>query len=95
MDVQPDAAGGWNVHVIAEPFRFVPEQAGAAFVPGEGHAHLYIDDRKVARLYGPWHHVPTLEPGPHEFMVTLNASDHRRYASEGQPLVARCSVHVE
>jgi hypothetical protein len=44
--------------------------------PGEGHAHLYIDNVKRARLYGTWFHLEDLEPGKHIIRVTLNANNH-------------------
>ncbi|MEZ4698795.1 MAG: hypothetical protein R2834_00575 [Rhodothermales bacterium] len=95
VDVTRDAAGGWNVHLIADGFTFVPELAGQEPVQGEGHAHLYIDDRKIARMYSPWHYVAELSPGTHTFMVTLNSNDHKLYAYQGHPIVARCTVVVE
>jgi len=43
-------------------------------VAGEGHAHLYLDGEKVARVYGRWFHIPEPGPGAHSVRVTLNAN---------------------
>ncbi len=94
LDVAADSMGGWNVHLITEHFRFVPERAGSPAVYGEGHAHLYIDDRKTARIYGPWHHIPTLPPGTHDVLVTLNSNDHRLYARGDSVVAARATIVV-
>ncbi len=95
LDVSRDTAGGWNVHLEVDGFTFVPEQAGRPAVAGEGHAHLYVDDRKVARMYSPWHYLDTLSPGTHEVRVVLNTNDHQFYVHEGRPLEARRLIVVE
>lgn len=94
LSAEPDEVGGWNLHVMAENFRFAPEKVNTAHQAGEGHAHLYVDGKKVARLYGPWHHLGKLTPGRHELKVTLNANDHRPLAVDGVPVAAVVTVEV-
>ncbi len=66
----------------------------AAPVPtGEGHAHLYVDGRKVGRMYAPVHHLD-LPSGTHRIAVALSTPDHRMYASGGQVIVAEQTVDV-
>ena len=55
-------------------FRFSPRNASGAHVPGEGHAHVYVDGVKLGRFYGDWVHVPA-DAG--EVRVALYANDHR------------------
>lgn len=86
----PDPVAGWNLRLRTEGFRFAPARAGAAHVPGEGHAHVYVDGTKIARLYGPWMHIPALPDGA-TVEVTLNANDHRPLAVAGRPVAARVS----
>lgn len=62
--------------------------------PGEGHAHLYVDGQKIARLYGKWYHIEELSPGQHEITVTLNANDHREYAVNGENISTSTIVVV-
>ena len=94
VELVPDPVSGWNLHVETENFAFAPEHAGAPHVPGEGHAHVYVDGEKIARLYGPWLHVPALPPGA-TLEVTLNANDHRPLAMHGHPLAATAIVPAE
>jgi len=42
--IHKDARSGRNLEIVTENFRFSPEHGA-----GEGHAHLYIDGKKIAR----------------------------------------------
>ena len=86
--VSEDAKSGWNVVVEATDFTFAPESVNGENVIGEGHAHLYVDDKKVARLYGPYFHYDENFDGAKEFRVTLNANDHSEYAVNGEVIEA-------
>lgn len=90
LQVQKDSKSGWNLHVITERFRFAPERAGQQARPQEGHAHLYLDGTKIARLYGPWYHLaPSAVPrGEHTLTVSLTANDHTAWAVNGKPIQA-------
>ncbi len=81
--VHRDALGGYTVEVVTENFQFAPAAAGSDHTPGEGHAHLYLNNVKLARLYGPWYHLPALKPGPQKLAVVLSANDHRLYTAFG------------
>jgi len=94
LSVHKDPKAGWNLQVQVEDFRFAPEHASAAHVPGEGHAHLFIDGKKVTRLYGEWYHIPALAPGTHKITVTLNANSHEDLTIKGKPISATQEVHV-
>ena len=87
--VEEDLEQGWNLHVLTTDFTFSPANVGRAHAPGEGHAHVYVNGRKVARLYGPWMHIATLPEGVVEILVTLNANDHRLLSVGGMPVEAR------
>ena len=92
IQAQRDSMAGWNIHVLATQFAFTPENAGKKHVAGQGHAHLYVDGKKVARLYGPWFHLPALSPGKHVLKVTLNANSHEEYAFKGKPVSGQIEV---
>lgn len=94
VSATPDALMGANVEVTTAGFRWAPEHASTDPVDGEGHAHLYVDDVKVARLYTPWFHVSGLEPGEHTVRVTLNANDHEDLHHDGAPLEATTTVTI-
>lgn len=78
--ITPDPASGWNLHIVTRNFTFSPERASRAHVPGEGHAHVYVNGVKLGRYYGPWVHLSDLPAGETEVKVTLNANDHRLLA---------------
>ena len=84
VTIRKDPKAGWNLQVRAENFRFAPEHASTPHVPGEGHAHLFIDGKKITRLYGEWYHIPMLTPGAHKITVTLNANSHEDLMVKGK-----------
>lgn len=94
LAITPDTMAGYNLHVITGNFMFTPYLAGKAHEQGTGHAHLYVDGKKIARLYGPWFHLTGLASGDHLIRVTLNGNDHRDYAMEGQPIAAEVELSV-
>jgi len=94
LSVHKYPKAGWNLQVQVENFRFAPEHASTVHVPGEGHVHLFIDGKKVTRLYGEWYHIPTLAPGTHKVTVTLNANSHEDLTISGKPISATREVRV-
>lgn len=92
--LHPDPVSGYNLQVLTEGFRFSPRNAGAENLPGEGHAHVYVNGTKVGRLYGEWMHLAELPEGAVEVEVTLNANDHRPLAVDGTPIAARETLEV-
>lgn len=83
-----DTMAGWNVHIVTTHFQFAPEHVNQAHQAGEGHAHIYVDGHKVARVYGPWFHLENQEPGRHEVRVTLNANTHDELTLNGKTIDA-------
>lgn len=92
ITVEQDAMNGWNVTVTTDNFRFTPEQVNGEHVENTGHAHLYVDGVKIARLYGPYFHIPNLPPGEHEVSVNLSSNDHSYYLVNGDLIAARTTV---
>ncbi|NVJ68578.1 MAG: hypothetical protein HWE16_18965 [Gammaproteobacteria bacterium] len=84
IKLHPDAMSGWNLEVITENFEFAPEQVNQPHQPGKGHAHLYIDGKKIGRLYSHWRHINGVATGKHRIKVTLNSNDHQDYTVKGQ-----------
>lgn len=92
IDVTPDPVSGWNLSVSTKNFVFSPTNSGRAHLNGEGHAHLYANGVKIARLYGPWFHIAALPEGQVELRVTLNSNDHKTLAVNGAPLQATTTI---
>ncbi|MFI1456322.1 hypothetical protein [Streptomyces roseus] len=88
LAARSDSEDGWNVQLTVENFRFTPDSTGGAALPGAGHAHLELDGRTLARLYGPWFHLPAAQvpEGAHTLTVRLYADDHTAWAVAGKPI---------
>ncbi|WP_234318354.1 cupredoxin domain-containing protein [Streptomyces sp. NRRL S-244] len=86
LAARPDSEDGWNLQLTVKNFRFTPDSTGGAALPGAGHAHLELDGRKLARLYGPWFHLPAAQvpEGTHTLTVRLYADDHTAWAVAGK-----------
>jgi len=94
ISVTPDPASGYNLHLVTENFTFAPEHASQEHVPGEGHAHVYVNGDKIGRLYASWMHLSSL-PENAEVEVTLNTNDHRMLAVDNKPLKASITVSAK
>lgn len=90
-----DAVEGWNVFVAIQKFEFAPELVNGSNVDNKGHAHLYINGSKLARLYGPAYHIESLPFGPHEMKIVLNTNGHEEYAILGRPIQAVLTLDVQ
>lgn len=93
LSVEADPMAGWNIHIDASNFSFAPDQVNQAVTSiAEGHAHIYVDDYKIARVYSPWYHLRALTPGPHKIRISLNANDHSNLSYNGIPLDATINI---
>lgn len=83
-----DDADGFNLQLMVKNFRFTPENANRTNVANEGHAHLYLNGEKVARLYSDWRHLPgkLFGEGLNRVRVELNGNDHSVWAIAGEPI---------
>ena len=82
--VRKDAKKGWNLQATVTNFEFAPEKVNQAAEAGEGHAHLFVNGKKITRLYSSWYYLENLEPGENKIKVTLNANNHADWASNGK-----------
>lgn len=92
LKVFPLPDGGFNLQLLTSNFTFTPQNIDKAPVLGEGHAHLYVDGVKIARLYGEWHHLPTLPPDSEVLTVSLYANNHQSFAVAGQKISSSVSL---
>lgn len=97
LDVQQDAMAWYNLLIATENFRFAPEKASVMGdkTSNEGHAHLYVNGEKKARVYGNAFHLPAERLTETRNMVTvsLNTNDHDQWTENG--IAIEDSVIVE
>lgn len=98
LDIQKDPTGGFNVQVITSNFVWRPEMASMKHVPGEGHAHVYLDGRKIMRIYNEWFHLNTYQfstkPGEQLLSIEFVGNDHFPYTIQGLPVGSEQIVDV-
>ena len=62
IEADVEDGGGVNVRIGALNWNWAPQNVNAAHIPGEGHAHIYVNGEKLNRVYGPYYHIPGLSP---------------------------------
>ena len=96
--IQKDPTGGFNVQVVTANFVWRPEMASMQHIPGEGHAHVYLDGRKIMRIYNEWFHLNTFQfstkPGEQLLSIEFVGNDHAPYTIKGLPVGAQQLVDV-
>jgi hypothetical protein len=97
IDFTKDPVSGLNLEIISENFIFDPASAGSSNMIGHGHAHLYVDSIKIARLYGNWFHIPdnSLKVGMNSIRVSLNANNHEELFYKNNPIDQEVIVYYE
>ncbi len=93
IDVTGDNNQGWTVTTSITNFTLT-DMAASEHVPGEGHAHIWVDGQVFTMISDPIVVIPTLEPGTHEIMVSLSSNTHLDYVHDGDRLMARTTVNV-
>jgi len=89
-----DAVSGWNLQIITTNFSFTPEAVNQENTAGAGHAHVYVNGEKLARLYSPWMHIGKLPAGQVTVSASLNANDHSTLSVGNKPLSAEVVIQV-
>lgn len=90
LKVKKDPTGGFNVHVLTSNFVWRPERASREHVVGEGHAHVYLNGRKIMRIYNEWFHLNTYQfatrAGEQIVSIEFVGNDHAPYTVQGIPV---------
>ena len=99
LEITKDPTGGFNVRVLTAGFTWRPEMASMRHVNGEGHAHVYLDGRKIMRIYNQWFHLNTFQfadkSGEQLVSIELVGNDHAPYTIEGLPVGAEQLIDVQ
>ena len=98
LEIKKDPTGGYNVHVVTNNFVWRPEMASMKHIPGEGHAHVFLDGRKIMRIYNEWFHLNTYQfstrSGEQLLSIEFVGNDHAPYTIDGLPVGAEQIVDV-
>ena len=98
LEIKKDPTGGFNVQVVTANFNWRPDVASMKHVPGEGHAHVYLDGRKIMRIYNEWFHLNTYQfstkAGEQLLSIEFVGNDHAPYTVKGMPVGAQELVDV-
>ena len=91
-----DAMSGVNLQVQLKGFALAPPERKEVEGQLNGHAHLYINGKKIQRLYGADVHLPEelFKPGVNLVMVSLNAHSHAVWAVGKKQLLASSFVNL-
>jgi hypothetical protein len=64
--------------------------ASMKYVPGEGHAHVFLDGLKIMRIYNEWFHLNTYQfatkAGEQLLSIEFVGNDHAPYTIQGSPI---------
>jgi hypothetical protein len=98
LEIEKDPTGGFNVQVVTTDFIWRPELASMKHVPGEGHAHVFLDGRKIMRIYNQWFHLNTYQfstrAGEQLLSIEFVGNDHAPYTIQGLPVGTEQIVDV-
>ena len=89
-----DDHGVVDVQITTEGWLWTPDNVDGEHVPGEGHAHIYVDGVKIDRVYGPSYRLEGLEPGERQVRVTLNSNSHDELTYGGNAVEAVSIVTI-
>lgn len=84
LEVKKLAESTWRISFETDNFSFSEENADGPHVDNQGHAHIYVNGKKISRLYSNEHTFDNLDAGRHKLRVTLNTNDHKQYAVHGK-----------
>ena len=93
--VYADPVSGWNLNIKTSNFTFDAAAAGRDNVEGTGHAHVYLNDVKLGRIYGDWYHIASLPKGRNKISVSLYANDQSGLTVGGIKITSNTNVTVD
>lgn len=96
IKISQDPSGSYLLNLQTNHFTFAPEKVGHQVESiHEGHAHLYINEKKVTRLYGPYYDLGSLKKGENVIKVSLNANNHDRFFYAREPIEDSIKIEVK
>ena len=92
-----DKKGNYAIELVLENFTFEPTLVDQGAVPNEGHAHIYVNDEKISRLYDNWFYLDKkhLSEVVNTVEVTLNGNDQSEWAIDGSHIQSTIKITNE
>lgn len=91
VKVFKDAMSGFNLHLQTQNFELEAPEFGKQQpnIGIQGHAHLYINEKKIGRLYTPYFHIAEaqLKPGINMIAITLNNHMHSTWQQDNKEAI--------
>lgn len=94
LSASPDSGGTWLLEIETIGFRFTALCQVAAQAAPVGHAHVILDDAKIATAYLPVLSLGPFPEGRHEIRVVLYGQDHRALVGRAGLIAAELEVTV-
>jgi len=104
-----DKKDGFNLHISVADFELEPPEFESTFITSpaqstmarteklivDGHAHLYVNGKKISRVYGNYVHLPSglFNPGINMIMVSLNAHSHDVWTLNNNQIMATLIIN--
>ena len=99
ISVSEDAMSGVNLHLQTKHFQLESPTAAGNRPKNivEGHGHLYVNGKKIQRVYGSDIHIPGkyINKGMNQISVTLNGHDHSQWQVEGKTIISTVFINTE
>lgn len=89
-----DDKGGVDIQITTEGWLWTPDNVDGEHVPGEGHAHIYVDGVKIGRIYGPTYYLEGIDSGERQVRISLNSNSHDELTYDGNAVEAIASVTI-
>ncbi len=90
-----DETDGINLHIRTNRYELNSPNAKPHSNYLSGHAHLFVNGKKVQRVYAQYVHLPKdlFKQGINQIAVSLNSHQHENYTKKGQNIVG--SVFID
>ncbi|MGD1960060.1 MAG: hypothetical protein ACFB2Y_14470 [Fulvivirga sp.] len=96
MEVKEEAMEmGYNLRVKLKNWAFTPEHSGQSYKENQGHIHVYVNGKKVGRMYSNWFYLGDLPKGRHKIAITLNGDDHTAFTINNKMIGAEHEIVVD
>ena len=96
MELFRDSKSGFNLHINTRHFSIEPPEFSGGEEKGvlDGHAHLFINGKKITRVYGSYVHLPEklFRTGVNQVMVSLNNHQHDTWTQGGKMVLSTLVV---